>query len=310
MALSLSQCLDAFVEDCKSRDYSPGTLAGYRKDIGVFIQWAWKRQCLNIHQVTADVLDAYQHHLILYRTRQNAPLKASTRKTYLMRLQALLQWLTRQGILNYCPVECLILPETNAALPKVLSVSEMEALITFVDVQAPYGVRDRAILETLYSTGMRGIEAARLRIGDLEPDSGWVTIRQGKWKKDRRIPIGDSAVSWLQQYLNYERPKAKRATDYDQVFLSNNNQPYQDKGISSLVHRYLQNSGLRTQGGSHLIRHSMATHMLQNGADIRYIQQMLGHSDLSSTQIYTRVEDRTLKAVHRNRHPASGDTGT
>lgn len=300
MTLSLTQCLDAFVEDCRSRDYSAGTLHGYRKDIQIFIHWAWRQGCLHPQQVTREILDTYQHFLLNYVTRWGSPLKPLTRKTYLLRLQALLRWLNRQGILEYNLGDALSLPKKRQTLPKVLSIAEMERLLASIDVQVPYGVRDRAILETLYSTGIRAIEAANLTPDNLDFDSGWVMIRQGKWKKDRRIPIGDVALDWLAQYLRDERPKAKRAAEYSQVFLTVQSQPFTAKGISALVSRYLRQTGLRAQGGSHLIRHSMATHMLQNGADCRYIQQMLGHSDLSSTQIYVQVLDRELAAAHRD----------
>ena len=304
MTLSLKQCLDAFIEDCRSCDYNLGTLAGYRKDINIFIKWAWHQNCLTPSDVTPDLLEAYQQYLMNYRTRYNTPLKASTRKTYLMRLKALLNWLSKQGIIEYSPSESIILPKMVVTLPKVLSVAEMERLLASVDVHSPYGVRDKAILETLYSTGIRSIEAANLTPDNIDFDSGWVMIRQGKFKKDRRIPIGDTAMNWLTQYLNYERPKSKRSKQYTQVFLSVQSHPFTAKGVSALVSRYLKQSGLRKQGGSHLIRHTMASHMLQNGADIRYIQQMLGHSSLSSTQIYTQVQDRDLKTEHRAKHPA------
>ncbi len=306
MSISLKQCLDAFIEDCRSRGYSEGTLGGYRKDIGVFINWAWEQDCLSANDITRQLLEAYQQYLVGYRTRYGTILKPSTQKTYLMRLQSLLCWLARQGVLAYNPAERLVLPDTGIKLPQVLSVDEMVYLIASVDIQIPFGVRDRAIIETLYSTGMRGMEAANLTLDNLELETGWVMIRQGKWKKDRRLPIGDSAIDWLEQYIRYERPKAKRAAEYDNVFLTAQSRPFKSKGISALVHRYLAKARLREQGGSHLIRHSMATHMLENGADIRYIQQMLGHSDLSSTQIYTQVQDPALKDVHDKTHPAKG----
>ncbi|MEE8058593.1 MAG: tyrosine-type recombinase/integrase [Pseudomonadales bacterium] len=122
--------------------------------------------------------------------------------------------------------------------------------------------------------------------------------------KLRRVPLTEVAVQWLREYVNNERPKAKGAKDYQHVFLTCQGVPYQAKGISFLVSRYLKQSGLRARGGSHILRHSVATHMLQNGADIRAIQLMLGHSELSSMQIYTRVQDPVLKRVHAETHPA------
>ncbi len=302
--LSLTHCLNVFIEDCRTRDFSAGTLQGYRKDIGVFIDWAWRQGCVTAQAIDGALLDAYEAYLSQYQTRFGTVLKPLTRQTYLLRLYALLRWLTRQGVITVNPAENRPLPRGNAGVPNILSVDEMARLMAAVDVHAPYGVRDRAILETLYSTGMRGQELARLIIDDLNQETGWVMIREGKGKKDRRIPIGESAVEWIQAYLTEERPKAKWARQYAEIFLSNQSRPFRSKGISALVARYIQHAGLREKGGSHLVRHSMAAHMLENGADIRYIQQMLGHADLKSTQIYTQVSHPALKAVHSQTHPA------
>lgn len=302
--LSLVACLEAFCEDCQSRDYSLGTIAGYRKDITVFIRWAWQQGRLTIDQIDSDQLTAYLLYLSVHPTKSGKPLKPLTQKTYVLRLYAMLNWLTRQGIIAFNPADRVPVPNVEKPLPDVLSEWEVQHLIAAVDVHAPYGVRDRAILETLYANGMRGMEAAKLTTDDLSLDDGWVMIRQGRWKKDRRVPLTDAAVQWLGDYLNYDRPKVKTAKDYREVFLTAQGVPYQSKGISMLVSRYLKQTGLRAQGGSHILRHSVATHMLQNGADIRYIQQMLGHSSLSSTQIYTRVQDPALKRVHDEMHPA------
>ncbi len=300
----LKQCLEAFIEDCRSRDYSEGTLAGYRKDISVFIRWAWQQNVVTADQLTRDHLTAYQLYLPQHHTRSGKPLKPLTQKTYVLRLYAMLRWLTRQGTISFNPADQTPLPSVEKPLPDVLSEGEVQQLIAAIDVQAPFGVRDRAIIETLYANGMRGLEAARLTLEDLSLESGWVMIQQGKWKKDRRVPLTDTAVYWISEYLDYERVKAKRAKEYQEVFLTAQGIPYQSKGISFLVSRYLKQTGLRTKGGSHLLRHSIATHMLQNGADIRYIQQMLGHSSLLSTQVYTRVQDAALKDVHDKTHPA------
>ena len=302
--VSLNHCLESFCEDCQSRDYSLGTVAGYRKDITVFIRWAWQQDLLTIDQIGSDQLTAYQLYLPNHPTKSGKPLKPLTRKTYVLRLYAMLRWLTKQGVIPFNPADHVPLPGVETPLPDVLSEWEVQHLIAAIDVHTPFGVRDRAIIETLYANGMRGMEAAKLTSDDLSLESGWVMIRQGKWKKDRRVPLTDAAVCWLDEYLRYERPKSKRAHDYHEVFLTAQGVPYQPKGISYLVSRYLKQTGLRARGGSHILRHSIATHMLQNGADIRYIQQMLGHSDLSSTQIYTRVQDPALKAVHQQTHPA------
>ena len=299
---SLRQCLEAYLEDRRTRHYSENTLAKYREHVGRFIHWAWQQGVLNPADLSGAVLHAYQRYLLDYRhpTRGTA-LSPLTRHGLLVRVQTFLHWLARQGLI---PPLTMTLPKAERPLPRVLSVSEMERLLHTVDVQVPFGVRDRAMLETLYATGVRGGELARLCQEDLELDSGWLMVRQGKGQKDRRVPLGERAVDWLTQHLRDERPRSRGAKQHEEVFLTHLGVPYGAKGVSGLVNRTLKKAGLGERGGSHLIRHSMATHMLQNGADIRFSQVMLGHNDLASTQIYTRVLDPALKAVHTAAHPA------
>jgi integrase/recombinase XerD len=190
-------------------------------------------------------------------------------------------------------------------LPKaVLSVAEIEQVLAQPNINDPLGLRDRALMETLYSTGMRRLELVNLKLYDLDTERGTVTIRQGKGKKDRVIPIGDRATAWIDKYIREARPQLVMEPDDHTVFLSNAGEPFCLDHLSDLVRTHVDAANIGKRGACHLFRHSMATLMLENGADIRYIQQMLGHADIKTTQIYTQVSIRQLKRIHDATHPA------
>jgi integrase/recombinase XerD len=174
----------------------------------------------------------------------------------------------------------------------VLTAAEADTIINFADISQPLGIRDRAILETFYSTGMRRNELVNLKLNDLDMERGVVMIRQGKGKKDRCIPIGERALAWIDKYLIEARPLLIQEPDNGAVFISNNGSRLTDDALSRLVRWYVDRAQLSKRGSCHMFRHTMATLMLENGADIRFIQQMLGHAELSTTQVYTQVSIR------------------
>ena len=169
------------------------------------------------------------------------------------------------------------------------------------------GIRDRAILETLYSTGIRRHELTALKIYDIDIDAGMIFIRKGKGNKSRRIPIGNRALSWINKYLQEVRPTLDRGKNKTRLFLIYTGHPLSLNGLGNLVRKYLLQSGITKRGACHMFRHAMATQMLEGGADIRYIQQMLGHRNLDSTQVYTKVSIQKLKEIHTQSHPARLD---
>jgi integrase/recombinase XerD len=209
-----------------------------------------------------------------------------------------------QNHLLYNPASELELPRLEHRLPQhVLTTSEVEQVIAQPDVSEPMGVRDRAILETFYSTGMRRSELMSLSLFDLDRERGTVMIRQGKGKKDRMIPIGERALNWIDRYQNEVRAELVIGRDNTTLFLTNLGEMFTPDRLTQVVRRYVDAANLGKTGSCHLFRHTMATLMLENGADIRYIQAMLGHAELSTTQIYTRVSIRKLKEIHTATHP-------
>jgi len=158
-------------------------------------------------------------------------------------------------------------------------------------------------LETFYSTGMRRSELMGLSVFDLDRERGTVMIRQGKGKKDRMIPIGERALAWIDRYRETVRPELVVGRDHAMLFLTNTGEPFTPNRLTQMVRTYIQAANIGKSGSCHLFRHTMATLMLENGADIRYIQAMLGHAELSTTQIYTQVSIRKLKEIHTATHP-------
>ena len=207
--------------------------------------------------------------------------------------------------LLYNPASELLLPRLPRRLPHhILSIAEVESILNEPDIDTPAGVRDRAMLETLYSSGVRRMELAQsvpLRCGY----PGWLTHRaRGKGGRDRVVPLGERAAAWIDRYLEEVRPMLITGRDEGVCFLTDFGEAFEKNRLGDLVKRYVEASGLKVIGSCHLFRHAMATHMLENGADIRYIQAILGHNELQTTAIYTQVSIHKFKAVHAHTHPA------
>jgi integrase/recombinase XerD len=252
------------------------------------------------------VLDRYQRYLYHYRKKDGQPLSFRSQYSRLAPVRAFFKWLARENLILYNPVSELELPRLRPRLPKhVLTPSEAERVLSQTNATQPLGVRDRAMLETLYSTGMRRSELIALELYDLDAERGTVLVRQGKGKKDRMIPIGDRALLWVEKYLHDVRPLLLIHPHDRTLYLTREGEAFTPDHLTRLVRDYVDAAALQKRGACHLFRHSMATSMLEGGADIRFIQQMLGHADLSTTQIYTQVSTRTLKQIHEATHPAA-----
>ena len=192
-------------------------------------------------------------------------------------------------------------------MPKYPDVAEIDKVLKHTRIYGDMGIRDRAILETLYSTGARRMELANLMIHNLDIDDGKLQITEGKGIKDRVVPIGDRAVYWVSKYLKEVRPQLviDQNNDNGYLFLNNRGNPFHKNRLGDMVKKYLKAVGITKPGACQLFRHCMATHMLDNGADTRHIQAILGHADISTTQIYTHVSIEKLKEVHTATHPAN-----
>jgi integrase/recombinase XerD len=301
----LAAVMEKHLDALRAQNYSPFTVKNRRVHLGYFVGWCRDRGILEPTEVTRPILEHYQRHLFQYRKKNGEALSFRSQHARLMPLRVWFRWLARQHYLLNNPASEIELPRLEHRLPKhVLSIPEMEQVLQQPSIHDPLGLRDRAMMETLYSTGMRRMELIHLKIYDLDTDRGMLTIRQGKGKKDRVIPIGDRAAAWVEKYLREVRPNLVTEPDDRTVFLSNVGEPFCLDHLSNLVRDYVDKANIGKRGACHLFRHSMATLMLENGADIRFIQQMLGHADLNTTQIYTHVSIRKLKEIHTATHPA------
>jgi integrase/recombinase XerD len=302
----LQVLIDEYLDWIAVHNYSADTVDTRRAYLRYFHDWSIDRGLDNPVEITRPVLERYQRWLFHYRKKSGQPLGVRTQHTRLQSIKSFFQWLARQNYLLHNPASEIILPHMDNRLPKyVLNVEEAERIIAQPEITTPEGLRDRAILETFYATGMRRMELATLRLYDIDADRGTVTIRQGKGRKDRIIPIGERAVAWVDKYVQEARLEILTGFDDGTIFLNYLGAPFERLQLTSMVRAYLEKSKIGKTGGCHLFRHTAATLMLENGADIRVIQQMLGHVKLDTTELYTRVSINLLKQVYLATHPAA-----
>ncbi len=297
--------LAAYLESLRMRNYSEQTIIKRRAQVNDFIRWAAERSLTRPSEITRPILERYQRHLFHQRNQRGEPLSFRSQHSRLSSMRAWFKYLARERHVLYNPASELELPKLGHRLPKhVLSQQEAEEILNQTDVTEPLGIRDRAILETLYSTGIRRQELINLQVYDVDVDRGVAMIRQGKGKKDRVVPIGARALAWTEKYRHEVRPHLLAGSDESALYLTRMGEPFSPCGLSLLVREYVNRAETGKTGSCHLFRHTMATLMLEGGADVRFIQAMLGHAKLDTTQIYTQVSIRKLKEIHEATHPA------
>ena len=296
---------EKFLEWMGVKNYSERTVSHRQVNLNYFILWCEERGITRPADITKPILERYQRWLYHYKTEKEKPLSFRVQQARLIAVRMFFKWLTKNNYLLYNPASEIELPKGEQRLPKhVLTASEADQVINQADIKDPLGIRDRAILEAFYSTGIRRSELAALKIYDLDRERETLIIRQGKGKKDRVLPIGERALQWITKYQEEIRPSLAASSDEGFLFLTTMGDPLQPKHLSQLVRDYVDQAKLGKSGSCHLFRHTMATLMLENGADVRFIQQMLGHASLETTQLYTQVSIKKLKEIHRATHPA------
>lgn len=300
--------LNRFLEWSASMNYSPST--NKTRDVCVrrLIAWCDQRGIDKPQDVTKPVLERYRRYLFNYRKPNGQPLSFSTQHSQLAPIKAFFKWLSKENYILYNPASEFQLPRVPKHLPKhILSIEEINDMLNHTAIFGDIGIRDRAMIETFYSSGIRREELVNLKIHDVDLERGTMTIFEGKWQKDRVVPLGERACAWVRKYLEDVRPKLIRDEDNGRLFLTEYGEPLVCNRITDLISKYKKAVGIDKPGSCHLFRHAMATHMLENGADIRYIQMILGHVNLTSTQIYTQVSIKKLKQIHTATHPAKID---
>lgn len=288
-----------------SRGYAEQTRLLREIAIRRFIRWCGERSIDRPQDVTRPILDRYRRHLYHYRKENGEPLSFATQQQRLLPLRAFFKWLAKENHILSNPASELELPRVHRRLPShILSREEVEQVMTLAIIHGgEKGIRDRAIIETLYSSGIRRGELVNLKLYDVDLKNGSLFIREGKGKKDRYVPLGARAIQWIRRYVDEVRPELVIEPDHGYLFLHEFGEPFEKNRLSDLVKKYLRAAGIEA-GSCHLFRHAMATQMLENGADIRFIQAILGHAQLTTTEIYTHVTIAKLKEVHALTHPA------
>jgi integrase/recombinase XerD len=302
----LGRLMEEHLEWLLINNYSEDTADHARWSIADFIRWAELRGLQHPMEVTRPILESYQRYLYYYRKANGQPLTFRTQHSRLTPVRRWFRWLVRNNHILHNPASDLDLPRMERRLPKtILSADEVEHVMVVPDITTPVGLRDRAILETFYSTGIRRSELTRLKLYDVDRERATLTVRQGKGKKDRMIPIGERALAWVEKYLREARPQLALEPDDATVFLTQYGEPFHPDAMSNLVRDYIAQANLGKSGACHTFRHTMATLMLEGGANLRYIQQMLGHAEISTTEIYTHVAIRKLQLIHAATHPGA-----
>lgn len=304
--MTWSALLARYLEHSLAIGRTPRTVERRRSALKAFIAWCEERSLTKPHDITRPVLERYRRHLYAFRRPNGKPLGLATQRNRLTDVKQLFKWLTQENYIGSDPASGLVLPKPHKRLPRaILTKDEVASMLNATAAQGDIGVRDRAILETLYATGVRRMELVNLSLYDIDLDQGTIMVRRGKGNKDRLIPIGETACRWIEKYLNEIRPELVVDPNLDALFLTDFGEPFIKGRLTFLVRRYLKAAKIDKPGACHLFRHTMATLMLENGADLRFIQAMLGHADISTTTIYTQVSIRQLKEVYGRTHPAS-----
>ena len=285
-------CDALWLEDGLSRN----TLTSYRLDLAKFADWLIKRNGKTLPGAEhRDILDYLAH-------RVAGKAKATSTSRFLSSLKRYYQYALRQGRIAADPTLNVDSPKLPRSLPKTLTEQDVEKLLGAPDVEDSLGLRDRTMLETLYASGLRVSELVTLKVAQVSQDMGVVRI-VGKGAKERLAPLGEEALNWIKRYMRDARPQILGQRAADAMFVTTRGAAMTRQSFWHLIKRYAERAGLNKPISPHTLRHAFATHLLNHGADLRVVQLLLGHSDISTTQIYTHVARERLKQLHAKHHP-------
>ncbi len=273
----------------------PNSLKAYSADLGDFAGFLGRRSA-DVRRVTDRDVGAF---VAAARRRGLAPTSVARK---LVAVKMFFRYLAQERLIEEDVSSLVESPRAAKTLPEVLNTEEVEALLAAPDASTPLGMRDRAILEMFYATGARATEVAEMKVGDVNFEYGFVLVR-GKGGKERIVPVGRAALDALRDYLSGVRGALLRGKESDRLFVSRTGRHLERQSLFNMVRKRALAAGISIDISPHMLRHSFATHMLAGGADLRAVQEMLGHSDISTTQIYTHLEKDRLKAVHSRYHP-------
>ena len=306
-----SLLIQQFLTAVRMRNCSERTIHHWKFVLQRFIDWCHERSVESLSDVTPQLMAAYRRQLFYYRNpKTGAPLKFDTQAHYLTPIRRWFDWIKAQGWVEENPTRDLEFPKSEYRLPtSVLTSEQVELLFQQTALETPLGIRDRAILETFYSCGIRCGELVHLDLHDINVPREILVVRCGKGKKDRIVPIGQRALDWIAKWTYDIRPTMISDLTGQALFISSRGRRLQHTYLSNRVREYLTAIGIEFRGSCHLLRHTAATLMMENGADLRSLQEYLGHARLNTTQIYTHVSIQRLQDVHRKCHPTGNGRG-
>lgn len=276
--------------------------------VRLFALWCAERDLGRPAVITKPILESFQRWLYRKRKADGQPLAWSSQHLQLKEVRAFFAWLAKHNHIPFSPAAEIELPRQPKTLPRaILSADEVEQVLALPDTTTPLGLRDRAILETLYSTGIRRSELCHLRIDDIQVDRQCLFVCQGKGQKDRYVPIGMRALVWIARYVDQARDKLLLDDKERTLFVTNQGEPLNPDSLTEYGRRYIRSAGVDKPGACHIFRHTMATLMHDAGAELSLIQIILGHEKTETTQIYARTSLKRLLEVHGQTHPAEQD---
>ncbi len=289
--------IESFIDNLwMERGLSDNTLSAYRTDLQGLAHWLAETEAVCL-------LNADRQHLLAYlsaRVQQGARPRTTAR--LISSIKRFYQYWVREQKLVDDPSDRIEAPKLGRSLPHALTEAEVVALLSAPDTKQPLGIRDRAMLELMYATGLRVSELVGLKLTEVNQRQG-VVRTQGKGSKERLVPMGEEASHWLAHYQEEVRPELLKGMAHEVLFVTRRRKAMTRQAFWYLIKRYAQQAGIRKPLSPHTIRHCFATHLLNHGADLRAVQMLLGHSDLSTTQIYTHVAKERLKNIHAQHHP-------
>ena len=285
-------CDALWLEDGLSRN----TIESYRRDLRLFSAWlSADRSKVLLQAQRADLLD-----YLAYKFQHKARARSAAR--LLSSLKRLYRFLLRENRIQGDPTLQVESPKLPRSLPKILTEEDVDALLATPNVDTPLGLRDKAMLEALYASGLRVSELVTMQVAQLSQDMGVVRV-VGKGSKERLVPVGEEALAWIRRYVDHARPEILAGRQSDALFITSRGASMTRQAFWYLIRRYAGQAHIRKGISPHTLRHAFATHLLNHGADLRVVQMLLGHADISTTQIYTHVARERLKQLHAKHHP-------
>jgi integrase/recombinase XerD len=300
----MQQHVQQFLEDLQIRNYSARTIADYAYHLKLWSQFLSEKKILDLSHVADSTVAEFQHWLYYRPTRRGAARGVLNQNTVLAALKSFFRFLRIEGLVLHDPAAALEYARQPKTLPRnVLTPQEASHILETVDTAAPLGKRDKAILEVLYATGIRRAELRALALTDLDLVNGLLRITLGKGARDRVVPLGALAVAALESYLSHARPQLLGAGCTSRLFISYRGNPLDPHTLGSLVRRHAEAAQIQKRVTPHVWRHTCATHLVQNHANLRHVQDLLGHRSLTTTERYLRLTITDLKEAHAKFHP-------